>query len=588
MRLCRGLVAAVAGLLACATGCGDDAAQADATPPRTDIVEEILAEQRAEAAGEAPDHEHTLVIGVRRLPTGFDPLGGLDPWARRIADDLLFEGLTRRTPDEAPFATPALADRCIAEPKEAPRDVYCHLRSGATFHDGSAVTTADVLFSLEYWLDPRRGGLRARHGLTELRKIEAVDRPRSANAERDPGRWVRVGFAREEPLALELIAQMKIVPKAARRARTRGFSTEPIGTGPMKLTAIEEEQIVFDRVATAEEPEEDAVRRLILRAVPDGASRLTQLRRGDLHIVAALAPSHVPVELAKPGMAPRFEAYLLTPPQYDVLVYNLRSGAQSGPRLRGALDTALPRGALAELGALSDADVATVVDLRDPTPIDLQALADAGVSARLGMAGLPAPPVRDDEAAAAAAALELDALGWPLSRGLRRRSTSSLRVALMWDGAKGNPSNVASTIRDAWRGLGVVVPYATASWNYVFGLMRKGEFDVGLMHLAQRSDADLFGLLHSRGEYNISGVADAQLDAALERYRAGENRAQRQTAKAAIAERLVALKPMSVLRSSARVMVVSRRVRGLEFVDDLPRLNALRLGPQRGWIAGKL
>lgn len=575
-------------LLEVATGCGDDSADAEATPARTDVVEEILAEQRAEAAGDAPDHEHTLVIGVRKLPGGFDPLGGLDPWARRIADDLLFEGLTRRSADEAPFATPALADRCIAEPSDAPRDVYCHLRPGTTFHDGSAVTTDDVLFSLEYWLDPRRAGLRARHGLTELRKVEAVDRPRRVDAQRDPGRWIRVGFAREEPLALELIAQMKIVPKAARRAKARSFAADPIGTGPMRLTAIEEEQIVFDRVAPsgAQSESDDAVQRLIIRAVPDGAMRLTQLRRGDLHIVGALAPSHVPVELAKPGMAPRFEAYLLTPPQYDVLVYNLRSGVQSGPRLRGALDTALPREALAELGGLADTESATIVDLRDPTPIDLQALADAGVSAKLGMAGLPAPPVRDDEAAAAAAALELDALGWPLTRGLRRRSTTSLRVALMWDGAKGKPSTIASTVRDAWRGLGVVVPYATASWNYVFGLMRKGAFDVGLMHVAQRSDADLFGLLHSRGEHNISGVADAQLDAALERYRAAEDRAQRQAAKVAIAERLVALKPMSVLRSSARVMVVSRRVRGLEFIDDLPRLDALHLGPQRGWISG--
>ncbi|MCA9711191.1 MAG: hypothetical protein KDK70_35455, partial [Myxococcales bacterium] len=37
-----------------------------------------------------------LVIAVRRVPDSLDPLDDLDPWGARVAEDLVFQGLTRR------------------------------------------------------------------------------------------------------------------------------------------------------------------------------------------------------------------------------------------------------------------------------------------------------------------------------------------------------------------------------------------------------------------------------------------------------------------------------------------------------------
>ena len=523
---------------------------------------------------------HTLVVAVRRLPDAFDPMEELDPWARRLVDDALFEGLTRREGAVAPFAEPALADRCVTQSRE----VYCHLRPDAMFHDGNAVTPADVEYSLAWWLDPRREGTRKRNGLASLRRVELVDRPPGGADEADAGRWVRIGFARDEPLALERIAAMKVVPKASHRGRARSFARKPIGSGPMRFAAAEDDRLVLERVSPL--GGEDEVLRVIVREIPDGAQALTMLRRGEVHIVAEVSPAHIPGELAKPGMAPRFQAWTLTPPYWDLLVYNLRAGAQAGPRMRTALDRSIPRAALVELYRAPSGASPGPIDVSEPQPIDLEALGKEALSATWGMAGLPDRPALDDAAARAEAAVVLDELGWTMQRGLRQRETGSLRLSLMFNAGGGRPKEIASVLKDAWRELGIVVPYATASWSYVFGLMQRGEFDIALLRLSTSSDADLYDLFHSRGEENISGVTDGALDEALEAYRAATDREGRDVARAKIAERLEALRPMSVLHTPVQVMIASSRVTGIEFVDDLPNVAAVGLGPESKWIAG--
>jgi hypothetical protein len=270
-------------------------------------------------------------------------------------------------------------------------------------------------------------------------------------------------------------------------------------------------------------------------------------------------------------------------------LFNLRSGTQAGPRMRGLLDDAIPRARLTDaLGDLPPQDIAAPVDLQEPIEIDLPALAEAGVSARFGLGGLPA--ARDatlDDAGKARAEASLDELGWVLERGVRRRATGPLRVVLMWNGAGGEAQLLAHGIRDAWRELGVVVPFATASWAYLFGLMRKGEFDVALARLAEHSDADLYPYFHSRGDLNLTGVSDVILDGALEDYRGATTPDQRAAARRAVAERLTALRVVAVVRAPTHVMLVSRRVRGLELLDDLPRLSRLRLRPLETWILGQ-
>lgn len=543
----------------------------------------------------------TLVIAAPRIPKALDPLDGLEPLAARIVDDAVFEGLVRRSATGAPWAVPALADSCVTVPAAAPRDVYCHLAAGRTFHDDTEVTAEDVEYSLSYWMDPRRAWLRDRHGLSRLKKIERVDGPPQraeavipegfAAAQRDAGQWFRVAFSEPEPLALERVARMKVVPRSAHRGRRRAFASKPVGTGPLRVAVLESDRVVLEVVDEADAVREPGqVTRIVLRELNDGAEVLTLMRRGDVHVATQLSAAHVPEELSEAGMSARFNAWLVSPSRYDLLMYNLRAGPQSGPRLRAALDAGLPRaGIAAVIGGAPPMVVDAPVDLHDPSPIDLDAIATAGRSARWGTAGLvEQTDLRLDAEGAAHLAAELDALGWDLERGVRRRETGSLRLVLMWNGAAGRGRQVASAIKNAWRELGVVVPYATASWSYLRGPLRRGEFDLALARLSEASDADLYPYFHSRGAQNITGVVDAQLDAALEDYRAASTPALRRAAEQAVADRLAALRPVSVVHAPTAITLVSRRVEGFRFIDDLPALTStMRLHPHERWTLSK-
>lgn len=532
---------------------------------------------------EQPEADPALVealsIGVRQLPRTLDPLDDLEPWALRIAEDLVFEGLVRRSGAGYPWAEPALADRCEVDREYAVSTIYCHIPQGISFHDGSELQVEDVIYSLEYWMDPRREWIRQRHGLTNLESVEIVDGPRGAQ-ERDPGRWVQIGLDKREALALEALAAIKIVPQRRHRGRETRFGEEPIGTGPMKVSSFEQDRIAFERFADYRDPEGHAASaKITLKAYGDGARGLTALRRGEIHLLAEVAPVHVPVELGKPGMSGRFIAYLLSPPRYDLLLWRTAGRAlQEQLGLRTALHAALPLAALTrEVYASPSLAAAAPVDLHDPVPIDLSALEDikTGEEVRGGL--LPFPPLADDGMGFSAASAALDGIGWISQDGVRRKPEGSLRMTLTWDGRSGRPAATAERIAVAWEALGVAVPEASASWNYLLKLLRMGDFKVALVHLGGHSDEDLYQLFHSRGDSNFSGVDDPELDRALSDYRGASDRAGRDRAKQAIAARLAALRIVSMIHAPTRVLLASRRVEGLSFVDDIPRFDLLTL-----------
>lgn len=495
-----------------------------------------------------------VVIGVRRLPATLDPIAELDGWGQRVVDDLLYAGLTRRVAD-APWAVPALAERCL--PLTDGKTVACRLRPDARFHDDAPITGEDLLHSVNLWLGNHGANLRQRYGLDDLRTVELGPPPGESG-----GIWVRLGFAARDPLVLERIAAIKVVPK-----KKRG----EIGSGPMRLAERGEDRLVFAPVA-GDGP------RVELRAIADGAAGITALRRGEIHVLSEVSQAHVPAELRKPGMATRFRGFLVSPAIYDVILYNLREGPQAGPRLRGALDQAIPRAELVS-AVYGEPALATgvPVDLHAPSEIDLTALAeDRAADAGLELWAAPDPAV--DAAAIVAADRVLGELGWVSERGIRRRGTTNLRLPIAWDGSPGLATQAARAIRNAWKQLGITAPNVTAGWAYVLTLLRAGRFSVALARIAGGSDTDLAPYFHSRGAHNLSGVHDPGLDAALDDYRQASTRSARDAAKAAIADKLAALRPVTVLHAPLQVLLVSRAVTGLEFVDDLPRLDRLGLG----------
>ena len=533
----------------------------------------------ARVLAEAPIRAEAVTLALNQLPRKFDPLDDMEPWAERIADDLVFEGLVRRSPHAHPWIEPGISDRCETNATYSVVTVICHIPEGIRFHDGSELSVDDVIYSLRQWLLTKNRWIRQQQGLATFARVEVVDGPPGA---RDPGRWVRLGFTKPEPLALEALAAVKIVPEHAHRGRTVEFSQAPIGTGPMRMTSMEADRIVLERVEDFRDPARRAsTHRIVFRAINDGADALAALRRGELHLLPELSPRHVPVELGEPGMLGRFDAYLVSPARYDLLLWNLDRGLSADDSLRRALHEALPLAAIARdvYGSPSLA-LEAPLDLHEPTPIDLEALVDIkpGEAVRGGL--LPLRSREDDLAGAQRAAAKLDILDWPVgNQGMRRRPGGPLRVTLAWDGHTGRPSLTAGLIRRAWKQIGVWSSDTSTTWRFLLGVLEKGEFRVALLHFGGHSDEDLYHLFHTRGALNIGEVSDRELDRALIAYRKAQDRSARELAKRNIAARIAELRAVSLLHAPTHVTLASRRLGPIEFIDDLPRLDTLALSP---------
>jgi len=150
----------------------------------------------------------------------------------------VFESLLKRTWDEA-FSLYGL----IAESLEMPEDrswVTFHLRAGARFHDGSPITTDDVIFSHETLRNLGRPNHRLYYG--QVARIERAD-ARTLTFFFDPG-----SDNRELPL---LIGLMPILSKNyyADRAFDATTLEAPLGSGPYRVESVDPGRaIVYRRV----------------------------------------------------------------------------------------------------------------------------------------------------------------------------------------------------------------------------------------------------------------------------------------------------------------------------------------------------
>jgi peptide/nickel transport system substrate-binding protein len=95
---------------------------------------------------------------IESMPTNLDPRIGTDGQSERI-DGLLFDSLVELDAQRIPHGD-------LAEKWETPNPLtyVFHLRSGVKFHDGRALTSADVKYTFDSILNrsvtsPKRGSL---------------------------------------------------------------------------------------------------------------------------------------------------------------------------------------------------------------------------------------------------------------------------------------------------------------------------------------------------------------------------------------------------------------------------------------------
>src|SRR5215475_7837908 len=234
----------------------------------------VLALTGAPPAGHRPAAaaEGTLTRGVHvtLAPTWFDPAetpGMITPFMVLYA---LHDAMVKPMPGQT--QAPSLAESWTTSKDGLVYEFV--LRKNARFHDGSPVTAEDVKFSFDRYRGASAKGFKDR--------VAAVETPDATH--------VRFRLKQPWPDFLTFYSSATgagwIVPKKyVERVGDEGFKKAPIGAGPYKFVSftpgVDLTLEAFDQYWR----KPPSVKRFVFRVIPDEATRLAALKRGEVDIV---------------------------------------------------------------------------------------------------------------------------------------------------------------------------------------------------------------------------------------------------------------------------------------------------------------
>lgn len=226
---------------------------------------------------------------LERPLTSLDPLFLTSSDARQVGG-LIYEGLVATSPVTVPTkggsmsqVVPSLAESWEILPD---RKTYVFkLRKGVRFHNGRLVRAADVKYSLERAANPtlKHPGLWAvqRLNIKGLRRYQAAQRanvrnPHLVGVEILDNDLVQVQLEKPIPYALELLSLPYFSVVAAEDVERwwKPFAQNPIGTGPYKLAAWEEDQsVTLQHFSHYHRPNVPGVPQVKFSVMPQGPER---------------------------------------------------------------------------------------------------------------------------------------------------------------------------------------------------------------------------------------------------------------------------------------------------------------------------
>jgi peptide/nickel transport system substrate-binding protein len=225
------------------------------------------------SASAAPEGQLTWAVHISLAPTWFDPAetpGIVTPFMMLYA---LHDAMVKPMPGDV--ATPCLAKSW----KEAPDGLSYEftLRDGVKFHNGEPVTAEDVKFSFERY-----------HGTSASLMKERV-----ARIDTPDTHTVRFVLKARWPDFLTFYSSATgagwIVPKKyVEQVGGEGVKKAPIGAGPYKFVSFNPGvELVFEAFEGYWR-KVPSVKRLVLRVIPDEATRLAALKRGEVDLAYSI------------------------------------------------------------------------------------------------------------------------------------------------------------------------------------------------------------------------------------------------------------------------------------------------------------
>jgi peptide/nickel transport system substrate-binding protein len=239
---------------------------------------------------QAADVASELIYGVHisLAPTWFDPAETPSLVTPYMIYYALHDAMLKPMPGE-------LMARSLAESWSATEDGMSYsftLRNGVTFHNGEKVTAEDVKFSFERYRGAAKGPIHDR-----VASVEAPDARHITFKLKNP--WPDFLTFYSSTTGAGWIVPKKYVEKVG----DDGFKKAPIGAGPYRFVSF------TPGVELVLETYEDywrkkpGVKRLVLKGIPEEATRLAALKRGEVDIAYSIRGELAEEARATPGLA---------------------------------------------------------------------------------------------------------------------------------------------------------------------------------------------------------------------------------------------------------------------------------------------
>src|SRR5512145_2565545 len=234
----------------------------------------LLAVGAAAPCVAAPEGQMTWAVHITLAPTWFDPAETPGIGTPFMVLYGLHDALVKPMPGKS--MAPSLAESWTTSKDGLVYEFV--LRKGVRFHNGEPVTADDVKFSFD-----RYRGIYAK---VIKERVAAVETP-------DPGR-VRFRLRKPWPDFMVFYGTITtgagwVVPKSyVEKVGDDGFKKAPVGAGPYRFVSFSPGIELVLEAFDGYWRKTPHVKRLVFRVIPDPATRLAALKRGEVDIAYSM------------------------------------------------------------------------------------------------------------------------------------------------------------------------------------------------------------------------------------------------------------------------------------------------------------
>jgi peptide/nickel transport system substrate-binding protein len=482
-------------------------------------------------------------------PPHLDPLDEVSDVAGLVLLGLVQEPLLTCRPNSdgaTPIVQPASGPIAAWELAATADAFTLHIRPGGIFHDGRALTSADVRASIEsVW----KGAGRLPHVRAALVDLAGIETP-SPDV-------VRVRLKRPSPITLRALCDVPLVSAGViygPRRRVEGTTVDagPIGTGPFRFAGwTKGKSIRLVRFAQPGRPL-PALSEILFVIEPDTGRALGRLRQGEIDVIPQLAPVHFPEQVRPAALGESSRLLVLRGQRHSFIAINHH---------RPPLDNVVFRRALSLLW-------------------DRAGLADElhrGLAQPIGAPPFATiPPPAFDVAQAKKLLREAGVLS---ADGVQKRVPPiTARVSLLHSGSRTARAELRRYV-ERLRRLGVFVELQPLEHAALVDRIHTGEFDLALVSWQGPAAEDPRPRFASQGTFNYGKFHSVAVDNLLEEMRVGDGPLSRAGLDQRLGQRLAEELPAIFLYRHNDLAVASRRVAGLCNQDGQVSLVGASVAP---------